>query len=243
MTQYAEPGVIPTLNRRGHTSGALNEYSTRFVDHLRTHRGAPVVDIGCAFGVATLPALQTGATVIAVDTEAEHLRGLIEHCPTDDRPRLVAVKAEFPNEIDLADSSVGAVHASNLFNYLTGPELLEGLFRIQRWLTPGGLLFSVSGTPYAANLGTFPAEYERRQAAGAAWPGYVTDLREFSDHPTLRDLPPALHLLDVDVLGRACETAGLVVVHAELYERAALPAYLRLDGRENLGLIARKADA
>lgn len=236
---FQEKGVIATLNQRGHTSRHLNEYSRRFVDSLSACTG-PVLDIGAAYGVCTLPALATGATVIACDVEPRHLDALVATCPEADRPRLVPLIAAFPGGPHLADNSIGAVHAANLLNYLTGAELVRGAELLFRILRPGGRVFTVSGTPFAANVKEFIPIYEANKSSGAEWPGEAYRLRTLCAHPSIQDLPDFLHLLDDQVLTRVFEQAGFIVEEAAMYERAGLPGYLRWDGRENLGLIAGK---
>lgn len=235
------PEVVPTLNARGHTSTRLNEYSRRFVDWLAAGPpDAPVLDVGAAFGVCTLPALATGATVIACDIEPRHLAGLQDRCPAADRPRLVPLVADFPDGPALAEQSIAAAHAANLLNYLTGPQLVQAAELLFRTLRPGGRVFTISGTPYANNIQEFIPVYEENLRRGAEWPGEVRGLHELCAHPSIRDLPDFLHLLDADVLTRVFGRAGFTVTEAVMFERAGLPDYLRWDGRENVGMIAEK---
>ncbi|HEX5494306.1 MAG TPA: class I SAM-dependent methyltransferase [Mycobacteriales bacterium] len=239
VDEFHEDGVVPTLNQRGHTSARLNEYSQRFVESLDGVT-APVLDIGAAFGVCTLPALATGATVIACDLEPRHMKRLMAASPDQDRHRLVPIIAEFPTGLRFADHSLGAVHAANLLNYLAGPELVAATEALFSWLRPGGRVFTVSGTPYARNVQEFIPVYEENVRRGAAWPGEARGLRTMCAHPSIQDLPDFLHLLDPNVLTREFERVGFVVEEARMYERAGLPDYLRWDGRENVGFIARK---
>lgn len=232
-------GVITTLNRRGHTSTHLNEYSQRFVDSL-ADVSAPVLDIGPAFGVCTLPALATGATVIACDIEPRHLATLLANCPDADRPRLVPMVVDFPNGPHFAGNSIGAVHAANLLTYLTGPDLVRAAELIFHMLRPAGTVFTVSGTPYARNIQEFIPVYEENRRRGLEWPGEAYGLHELCAHPSIVDLPDFLHLLDDEVLTRVFENAGFEVVEARMYQRIGLPDYLSWDGRENVGMIARK---
>lgn len=232
-------GVITTLNQRGHTSTRLNEYSQRFVESL-TDVTAPVVDIGSAFGVCTLPALANGATVIACDVEPRHLAALMANCPDADRARLVPLVVEFPNGPYLAEDSIGAVHAANLLNYLTGPDIVRAIDLLFAMLRPNGMVYTVSGTPYARNIREFIPVYEENRQRGLDWPGEAYGLHALCSDPTIADLPDFLHLLDEEVLTRAFENGGFVVTEVRMYKRAGLPDYLSWDGRENLGLIARK---
>ena len=62
MPKSTISGLIPTLNQRGFMSAAPDPFMARFVDHVGGLSG-PVLDLGCAYGVATLPALEQGARV------------------------------------------------------------------------------------------------------------------------------------------------------------------------------------
>lgn len=239
--RFSATGVLTTLNKRGHTSARLNEYSQRFVESLTDCHG-PVADIGAAFGVCTLPALATGATVIACDIEPRHLEILVANCPETDRPRLVPLVVEFPNGPNFADGSIEAVHAANLLSYLTGRDLIRAANLMFRMLRPGGQVFTISGTPYAKNIREFIPVYEDNKRRGVEWPGELYGLHDLCHHPSIDDLPDFLHLLDDEVLPRVFEEAGFVVTEARMYKRAGLPDYLSWDGRENVGVIAMKPE-
>lgn len=230
---------IVTHNRNGRTSTFLNEVSRAFVEYALEH-GGPVLDIGCAYGVASRPLVERGITTYACDIDPAHLNELHRSVSDPVKPQLFTSSKHFPRELRFAPDFFTAVHAANLFNFLTGPEIAEGLREIANWLKPGGTLFVISGSPYARNVRGFIPEYRRRKASGMPWPGYVQRLRDYSDDPTMNELPESLHLLDDDVMRAACIAAGLEVVQSELFSRAGVPDYIELDGRENLRLVARK---
>ncbi len=230
---------IVTLNGLGRTTTDLNEISERFVEISRTTQ-RPVLDIGCAMGVAALAALEAGAVVHANDVDSEHLRIVLENAPEALRDRLVPVAGRFPDDLSYEEAALDMIHASNLLNFLTGDEIEYAFSSIARWLAPGGVFLSMSGSPYASNIRGFIPVYEAGVAAGVRWPGECTDLQAYSDDPTVEELPRFLHLLDPDVLERSARAAGLVVEQAEYFNRRGTPSYIRLDGRENVVLVARK---
>jgi SAM-dependent methyltransferase len=233
-------GTFPTLNVRGRTGATPNEVSQAFIDYA-AGTGGRVLDVGAAFGVASIPAVERGASVIANDIEPRHLTVLWERTPPELRRRLTLLPGRFPQELAFERESLDAVHASNVLNFLRGDEIEIGLRQVWRWLKPGGKVFSNSGTPYAGNIRNFIPIYEARKRQGLRWPGEEEYIQRFSSHPTVAELPGFLHLLDADVLRQAFESAGFAVVAAEMYLRKDLPDYLCCDGRENLGLIAVKA--
>lgn len=221
----------------GWTSNQLNALSQLFVDFCSTN-SLPVLDIGAAYGVATLPALVAGAHVIANDIDAAHLAQL--ELAAGVQPRLQLLPGRFPDQLELPSDSLGAVHASNVLHFLDGAELSLGATKIAKWLVPGGRLFVHAGTPYQQPFSRFIPQYEQRVAAGEPWPGYVVDTREISSHRRLSQIPPSIHLLDAQVLTRVFEGAGLTMERVWLYRRHDLPRSMHLDGREGVALLAHK---
>lgn len=228
----------------GWASEQLSPVSGMFVEFCRSGLRAEddaALDIGAGYGAVTLAALRTGAWVIANDLADEHLNEIVSQAPDGDRPRLTIKAGRFPRGLHFESGSLGAVHASNVFHFLTGRQFEEGLRAIARWLRPGGRLFAQAASPYQAAFAAFIPEFERRLAASEKWPGWVAKVSEYSSHRQRSQMPRAIHLLDDRTLRRAAAAAGLAVERAWLYQREDLPATLRLDGREAVGLVARKA--
>ena len=233
---------IPTRNQTGWASNQLNEVSEQFVAYCQM-AALPVLDIGAAFGIASLAALAVGATVIANDLEPAHLAEIAKAAPPGQASRLTLISARFPGELRLAGASLAAVHASNVLHFLTGPQLRQGFASIAHWLAPGGRLFVQASTPWQQPFAAFVPVFEARRAAGEPFPGWVEDTAEFSTHRKLGQIPKSIHLLDAASLRQAAELAGLTVDEARDYRRRDLPASLFLDGRESAALIAWKRDA
>ena len=119
--------------------------------------------------------------------------------------------ARFPRETWFIEGTLGAVHASNVFHFLTGNQLEKGMNSIAQWLRPGGKLFVHAVTPYQTAFAPFIEEYERRLAAREKWPGWIPKLSVWSRHKKFGQMPRSIHLLDDIVLRRAAESAGLIV--------------------------------
>ena len=215
----------------GWSSDQLSPLSQGFVEFSRTCT-APVLDIGAGLGAAALAAHAAGATVIANDLDDGPLQQLSQHLQT--RP------GRFPRELHFEPATLGAVHASNVFHFLTGNQLEYGFRAIARWLQPGGQLFVQAATPYQSPFAAFLPEYQRRLHAAEKWPGWIPKISLYSSHRQLSQMPRSLHLLDDAILTRTALAAGLIIERAWLFRRADLPATLHLDGRESVALIARK---
>lgn len=212
-----------TQNGMGWAAAVPGQVSEQFIAFARgCHR--PVVDIGCAYGVAAIPA---GA--IAVDLEMGHLRAMPPGVP-----RLVG---RFP-DLAFRPGSLDAVHASNVLHFLTGEELVEGVRRMAEWLASGGKVFVQASTPFERPFARFLPEFARRLAAGEPWPGWMAETRAFTDHRRLHQVPAAIHLLEETVLRRLF--SGWEIEYCGYYRRHGLPASLYGDGRESVGLIARR---
>lgn len=231
------PKPIPTRNHTGWTSNQLNEVSELFVDFCVTAT-LPVLDIGAAYGIATHAALKAGATVIANDSDSAHLKILFDSTPETAKARLVQIPGRFPRHLQFAEGSLGAVHASNVFHFLTGPQLENGAASIAHWLAVGGKVFVQASTPWQAPFASFIEEFENRRTE--KFPGWIPDAHQRFDHPKISQIPPAIHLLDDVTLARLFTEAGLEVERCWLYRRRDLAKGLQFDGRECCGLIARK---
>jgi predicted SAM-dependent methyltransferase len=165
----------------------------------------------------------------------------VSRVPPEHRDRLTVVRGRFPHNLSFAPGSFDAIHASNLLHFLRPAELVAGLQLVARWLAAGGKLFVVAGTPYVGNLASFVPTYLERKRAGVEWPGEIENVHAYSSHFSVAELPSFVHLLDDEKLRRAIESAGLEVERIEMFARANLPDYLKYDGRENLGAVARKS--
>jgi SAM-dependent methyltransferase len=231
--------LIPTTNCYGWTSDVVNEVSEQFIAYA-TKCARPVLDIGAGLGVASLAALAGGASVISNDLCAEHLAILRAAVPSGSLGRLTPLVGRFPGQIQLPDCYLDAAHASNVLHFLPGHEVDAGIRALYRWLAPGGMVFAVASSPYIENLKNTIPVFESRKASGRKWPGEIEDIRLYSSHETLRWLPNFIHVFDSDVLSTAFSDAGFQVLTAVHFRRRGLPPSLFYDGRENVGVVARK---
>ncbi len=115
------PGLIPTLNKRGFMEEDLNDISRRFVEESNGLDGLSL-DMGCAYGIATLAALQNGLHVLASDMHQAHLDILIKETPKEDLPRLKTKKGTLP-EIDFKEEMFTTIHCSRTLHFLMPDDL------------------------------------------------------------------------------------------------------------------------
>lgn len=234
----AHEGFIPTLNGMGFMTTSLDPISKKFIQ-LSAKAQESILDIGAAYGVAVLAALQAGATVYANDIDQRHLIILQRETPIALKQNLHLYPGEFPKDLHFTENSLSGVIMANLCHFFTGPQLEEAVKIIHSWLKDGGRMCIVSATVYVSPFKTLIAEYEQRQVQEERWPGYFDNIHTVC--PDLKDkLPSMMHFLDLEVLSRVCRDYHFQVEEARLSPRPDIPQWVQLDGRESAGIIAIK---
>ena len=232
--------VVPTLNKMGHSFKELTYYTQSFIQYAATC-SLPVLDIGAAYGVATLPALAAGATVIANDINSEHLKILKKNTSKIYHERLTVLCGKIPGKIRFNSQSLGAIHLSQVMHFLTGQEINILVKQMFQWLFPGGKIYIIASTPYIMSLEGFLEEYSKRLQKGDLWPGFIDDISCYFSYEYAQNLPKYMNFLDIPVLKRVLKESGFNIDVIELFDRSALIAeHIKLDGRENIGVIATK---
>lgn len=232
--------VKSTQNKRGFTYN-LTRYGKSFVEYA-ARVGFPVMDIGAAFGVATIPALEAGAKVIAVDLEFKHLHAILTSAPRQKLSNLSVLNLRFP-DFDMPENSIGAVYLSQVLPFLSGDEIEAGMRKIHNWLVPGGKVFIVSFSPYLQHCESYIPVYEKKLHAGHKWAGYIDNLPKYSyGNAIAANLPNQINHVDVFDVERVLKDAGFVIEVVEFFgdENNDLPEGIKYDGRERVGAIAIK---
>lgn len=228
-------GRIKTLNKRGFTTSAPDPLSRHFIRFAATC-GAEVLDFGCAYGVATLPALEAGARVCACDMDLRHLEVLESLVDPSHRARL-SCKCGTAPEVDFEDQRFGAILSSRVFHFLKGDEVDTTLAKMHRWLRPNGKLFLIVDTPYGGVLRRCAPDYLRRKEQGERWPGFIADCASYMPIGWKDVDPPFINLMDPDILSDACRRAGFQVEQATYMPRIAGLNNADPQGRDHVALI------
>src|SRR5690606_13600260 len=199
----------------------------------------PVLEVGCAYGVSTLPALEAGGIVTASDMEPGHLEILEKKVPPHLRDNLELVVGRLP-EMDFPEGRFHGILCSRVLHFLTGEDIEASVRKMARWLAPGGRLFLVADTPYGIWRKAIP-QFEEGKADGNRWPGYMEGIHDYLPGPGPKktiDKPPFLNLLDPGLMARTCEESGLEVLEAAFIPRPDFDGLGHMDGRENAGVLA-----
>ena len=173
----ASDGRIMVLSKYGYATKELIGPSKDFVEYASTCK-LPVLDIGAAYGEATVAALKKGATVIANEVGEDSLLYIAKRkdLTDDDRKRLYLKQGFSPFGIDFEPCSLGAIHCSRVMHYFK-PEDVEGMFKkAHEWLAEGGRFFLITSSPYHwVTPKGFYKVYEKKLKEGVKFPGVITD--------------------------------------------------------------------
>ncbi|UII21392.1 class I SAM-dependent methyltransferase [Fulvivirga ligni] len=233
--------TVATQNKRGFTYN-LPDIGQQFIDEAVLDQG-PVLDVGAAYGVATLPALEKGLQVVALDINKEHLRYLKANTPQPHAHRLETVESNFPY-IDFPHNYFQSIYISQVFPFLKPFEIVSAAKKLHAWLKPGGKLYVVSFTPYLRHCESYLEIYHLKKEKDEPWAGYIECLPEFSkNNPVAAELPESINHVDEDDLRRVFSPFFSI---EQLYlfgdARNELPEWIKYDDRERVGMVAKKLD-
>ncbi|MFW2403725.1 MAG: class I SAM-dependent methyltransferase [Gammaproteobacteria bacterium] len=240
--KWRNPIMEPTLNSTGFMFKVLDEYAQDFIEYAG-QIDDPVLEIGCAFGNVTIPALEAGGQVTACDLEQQHLDILADKTPPELSSRLQCVQGQLPY-VDFPQAQFGAVLCSRVLHFLDGSAIDASVRKMYSWVKPGGRLYLIIDTPYGIWRKLIPI-FEAKKERGDRWPGLMIGLENYLPFvPADRSLegPPFMNLLDPDILTRVCTEAGFEVERAGFIDRSDFGGLGRMDGRENAGIIAHRPE-
>jgi len=241
-------GRVQTLNKKGAMSPSLDTISQAFVTFAATP-GVRVLEIGAGYGLACLEALKLGAKHYAAnDMDERHLKILAREVKEINPAYLSNVKlisGEFPTAVQPPSQSYDAILIARVLHFMTPDQIKATLMEAHRTLKPGGRIYAVMLTPYVKGYASFIPEFERRVQAKHPFPGYVDNLFDYADATiipanALRNTDKPFLFFDTRSARSCFEEAGFIVEKAVEMPLAYKSKIWQLDGRENVGVIARK---
>ncbi len=239
----------------GFTTVPCDSFSQRFIEHAvqAAKDGGEVLEIGAAFGAATLDAIARGATVFCNDIDPENLavvRNRFTEMSTDTKPsitgddkKLVLIPGEFPTELaGLPKNSFDAILICRVLHFFPGKKIEESLKQMAKLLVPGGKIYIVCETPYLKNWQRFIPEFNDRVKCGVEWPGELTNPADYESSGRAASLPAFVHWITKEILERSLVRTGFVVADAAYINRQGqFPDDLLLHGKESVGVIGVRA--
>jgi|GEM_PF-1569593 len=240
----------------GFTTAPCDPISQEFIKHaaLSAKRGGRVLEIGAAFGAATLEAIAKGATVFCNDIEPENLavvrqrfietsRDEIESV-TGDSNKLVLIPGELPNELNaMPENFFDAILICRVMHFFTGKKIEESLDLLSKLLAPEGKIYIVCETPFLKNWQSFIPEFNRRIAENIEWPGEITNPADYESSGRAASLPKFVHWITKEVLERCLVRSKLAIEKSTYINRLGqFPDDLLLPehGKESVGAIGVK---
>lgn len=231
-------GMIPTLNQMGHMFVVPDPITQAFIDDA-IHAQGKVLEIGAAFGVASLPVICKGKSIIVNDLDARHLDYILKHTPQCYLKKLHLLPGYFPRDINLNDNSLEVIFASRVLHFLPPEEFMGALKDIYHALISGGRFYFISTTPYIYVYREFIPIFESNRAQGKPWPGLLENLIDIAPHRA-HQLPKFINLIDLPEGIKYLQEAGFRILRAEYIPFQADQHDVALDGREHIGIICEK---
>ena len=135
----------------------------------------PLLDVGCAYGINTFPALEKDIPIIAMDMDSRHLQIVEENVPRSKSHLLTCVLGSLPQEIPLANPSVSVILLSEVLHFLQGDDIQPAFTTLYQKLTPGGYLYvsTLSIHFFDCIDRTIVKDFFMKLDNGHAWPGVV----------------------------------------------------------------------
>ncbi|MEO7385430.1 MAG: class I SAM-dependent methyltransferase, partial [Gammaproteobacteria bacterium] len=153
-------GMVATLNGTGFMFEVRDRFADAFIQDAGElgRQGRQSLEVGCAYGVSTIPALQAGALITASDLDPRHLEILRGKVPKGLRRNLTLVPGALPH-MEFPAGRFEAILCSRVLHFLTGDDIEAAVGKLASWLAPGGRLYLVADAPYGVWRGKIP-EFE-----------------------------------------------------------------------------------
>jgi len=222
----------------GYMSPALDEIQESFVKYCAANPSGLFLDIGCGFGVATLPVIEKGAQIIACDLESKHLEILKDRVPIGKHSLLTLMEGHFPDTLTFPENHFDGINLSMVLHFYRPDEIRKVFQEIFFFLKPGGRLFLTTSSPYQRVLLPFVPIYETQRLTNE-WPGYISDIAQYVPHRA-HLLPKENIVFCIHELCRLASKFNFHVIEATFFSREGIPEDLSLDGREYSGVICEK---
>lgn len=256
MPAADESGRVTTLNNKGGMCPEIDLISDQFIKRA-ANPGAAALEIGAAYGCVCLAALELGAqNYTANDMEIAHLKILANRIGVLRSDYLNYIKlapGSFPDEVGYLPGGYDAILIARVLHFMTPDEALKCLEHAYAMLKPGGKIYAVTLSPYVKCFERFIPEFEDRVAKNIENPGYVENLEDWADdkiksNPGMKDPKKPFLFSNVASASKLFERVGFVVeecIEFPLEHESdvwQLKSEIRkeLNGRENVGIIARK---
>jgi len=230
--------MIPTLNAMGHMFAHTDAFTQDFITYAIAHC-EHVADIGPAFGIASLPVVNTGIQTTVVDLEQGHIDYIRAHTDPDMLKFLHSYVGHFPKTVTLPPNAFGAILVSRVLHFFDVDSMVFALSHLYDALLPGGRLYFISTTPFIKIYENFIPVYLARRSNHVKWPGIMNNIHEYAPHRA-HQLPSYINLMDLPEAKALLERLDFKIIRSGYIPAPPGQFDISLDGREHIGIVAEK---
>tara|TARA_R110000868_G_scaffold84822_7_gene239009 strand:- start:379 stop:1128 length:750 start_codon:yes stop_codon:yes gene_type:complete len=231
-------GLIPTANAMGYMLANPSSLIKDAVAFAKSKPDTHFVDIGAAYGVATQYALEEGLEgVVAVEPGEEHI-AYMQTQFVNKVNQFVCVCDSMPCQLPLEDDSVSVFLLSRVLHFFSKEEVENSLVIMKRYLMPGGRFYVQTLSPYVKLFDSFILEFEAKVKANEPAPGVINNLQSYLGDKDAGHNPDFFHVFSVDTLQQVFIENGFNIIEARYETSVVYPESMKLDGREDVVLIA-----
>jgi SAM-dependent methyltransferase len=210
---------IVTMNNQGFMRVELDPFSQKWINEASQNQ-YPFLEIGAAYGQASIKALKKGATIIANDIEMLHLAIIRNRVSAKFHKKLYLNCNAFPEGVELQDSSIGGVLFCRVGHFFTTEKMLESLKKIYNILVPGGSLYFTSVSPYHYTFAQdFLPRFLERKKRGEANPGYIENMKQYMpSFESTQFVPEFLNAWDIDTISKLLKISKFNIIEKRLFD-------------------------
>lgn len=133
---------IPPLNQQGAIWLYVDEITRAYLNFVG-ERKVTLLEVAAGYGHIVIEALEAGAKMVfANEIDAAQLAIIKARTPAQYADKLVYCPGQFPEHLDFPDCSFDGIYNARLFHFFDGDRIRASLAKFQRWLKPGGRVFS-----------------------------------------------------------------------------------------------------
>lgn len=215
-----------TLNGMG--SQAL--YKTELTDNfLLFCKEGPkkVIEIGAAYGFKSQLIVETGANLLAIDIDPEHITSL-----QSEYPNIKAISGDFCN-IPLEKCSYDGILIESVLHFMDGEKIRKLLKKCNSLLVEGGEIFIMMSSPFLKHIDGY-----YRDRITEEFPGFIPNPGDI--HSDLARLHSPYHVMDEKVLSRELVNTGFTIKKMKYLQTPHMEYDMEIDGREGIMAIGTK---
>ena len=125
-----ENHYIATLNQMGFMLTKVDPFVQKFVDYTINNKQKWHLDVGAAYGIATLQCIKGGARIIANDLDTEHLNVIQSQIAHEKLHNFKACAGDIRKDINFSKESIASVLFSRVLHFFNGQEIIDCLKKL-----------------------------------------------------------------------------------------------------------------